>query len=239
MKPEDPRGQATKSRVLVRPVVRTAFERPMPAWVDAIRHADVTTLSELVGRMYTMDASIRPIGGAPLAVAGVVTTAKCPPGDNMGLVKALTLVQPGDVLVVDAQGFSTWCLGGFQLLRHARDMHGLAGLLVNGAYRDVGEAQDAGFPVYATAIAPYSGPKQGPFEVNVPVCCGGVIVQPGDVVSASREGVAVVPLRSVQTVAEALARAAASGHDMAAALVHLFAQAEQLDFDLLPPETKG
>ena len=222
------------SRVVVRSLVRTSFKRPPAELVAAVARADVTALSELVGRMYTMGAQIRPLAGPALAVTGVVSTAKCPPGDNLGLVKALTLVESGDVLVVDAQGFDQWCLGGFQLLRHARDTRGLAGLVVNGAYRDVAEAQQAGFPIYATAIAPYSGPKAGPCEVNVPVCCGGVVVQPGDVLSASPEGVVVVPRRSLQAVVDALERAAQAGHDNGAALRRLFEQAQKLDCDLLP-----
>lgn len=222
------------SRVVVRSLVRTRFERPPKELVAAVARADVTTLSELVGRMYTMHHSIRPLAGAALPLAGIVSTAKCPPGDNLGLVKALTLVERGDVLVVDAQGFDQWCLGGFQLLRHARDTRGLAGLVVNGAYRDVAEAQQAGFPIYATAIAPYSGPKAGPCEVNVPVCCGGVVVQPGDVLAASLEGVVVVPQRNLQVVVDALERAAQAGHDNGAALGRLFELAQKLDCDLLP-----
>ena len=221
------------SRVVVRSLVCTAFVRPAAALVDVLARIDVTRLSELVGRMYTMDAAIRPLGNTALPVTGVVSTAKCPPGDNLGLVKALTLVQPGDVLVVDAQGFKEWCLGGFQLLKYARDNRGLAGLIVNGAYRDVGEAQEAGFPIYATAVAPWSGPKAGPCEVNVPVACGGVVVQPGDVVSASKEGVVVVPQRSVQAVVDAIGRLAQPGHDNADVLRGIFELAEKLDCDIV------
>ena len=234
---ENKPGYAT-NRVVVRSLVRTGFARPPPALVDALARTDVTKLSELVGRMYTMDGGIRALGAMALPVTGVATTAKCPPGDNLGLVKALTLVERGDVLVVDAQGFSQWCLGGFQLLKYARDTRGLAGLIVNGAYRDVAEAQEAGFPVYATAVAPYSGPKAGPCEVNVPVCCGGVIVQPGDVVSASQEGVVVVPRRSVQDVVDAITRMAPSGHDTDL-LRRIFALAENMDCDLVAEVKPG
>lgn len=219
------------SSVVVRSLVRTGFPRPQPEAVALIAGADVTRLSELVGRMYTMDRSVQPFGGKALPITGVATTAKCPPGDNLGLVKALTLVEPGDVLVVDAQGFRDWCLGGFQLLRHAREQRGLAGLLVNGAYRDVAEAQQADFPVYATGVAPFSGPKGGPFEVNVPVCCGGVIVQSGDVVSASAEGIVVVPLRSLRAVADALV-ASSAAHGDPDALRKVFALAQAMDHDV-------
>ena len=231
--PAENRPGGTASRVVVRSLVRTGFERAPAALVDVLARTDVTKLSELVGRMYTMDASIRAFGVPALPVTGSATTAKCPPGDNLGLVKALTLVQPGDVLVVDAQGFKDWCLGGFQLLKHARDNRGLAGLIVNGAYRDVAEAQEAGFPVYATAVAPYSGPKAGPCEVNVPVCCGGVIVQAGDVVSASAEGVVVVPSRSVQDVVDAIARLALPGHDNTDLLRSIFELAQNMDCDVI------
>ena len=233
------------SRVVVRSLVRTGFERPPASLVEVLARADVTHLSELVGRMYTMGASIRALGGTALPVTGVATTAKCPPGDNLGLVKALTLVERGDVLVVDAQGFKDWCLGGFQLLKYARDTRGLAGLIVNGAYRDVREAQEAGFPVYATSVAPYSGPKAGPCEVNVPVCCGGVIVQAGDVVAASNEGVVVVPLRSVRQVVDALVRQAQSNRGSADVLGRIFELVENMDCDVvngahtLPLEPSG
>lgn len=222
------------NRVVVRSLVRTAFQRPAASGVNSIAHADVTKLSELVGRMYTMDSTIRSLSTPALPVTGVVTTAKCPPGDNLGLVKALTLVEPGDVLIVDAQGFGEWCLGGFHLLKFARDSRGLAGLIVNGAYRDVGEAQDAGFPVYATAIAPYSGSKAGPCEVNVPVCCGGVIVHAGDVVSASKEGIVVIPQRSLQHVIDALADTKPSSHGDANILQAIFDLADGLDCDIVP-----
>lgn len=231
-----PAGKApgyVASHVVVRSLVRTAFERPCPDLVAAVARTDVTRLSELVGRMYTMDSTIRSLVGPALPVTGVATTVKCPPGDNLGLIKALTLVEPGDVLVVDAQGFKEWCLGGFQLLKYARDSRGLSALLVNGAYRDVGEAQKAGFPVYATAVAAYSGPKAGPCEVNVPVCCGGVIVHAGDVVSASQEGVVVVPQRSLRDVVDAIIQTERSAHGNTDLVRTILDLANNLDCDVI------
>ena len=80
----------------------------------------------------------------------------------------------------------------------------MKGLIVNGAYRDVAQAREENFPLYAKAVAPYSGPKRGPFEINVPVCCGGVNVQPGDVVVCDEEGGVVIPRAYAAAVAEAL-----------------------------------
>jgi regulator of RNase E activity RraA len=152
----------------------------------------VPDIADVVGRMYTVH-NIRSIFDPALAVVGTAITAKCPPGDNLAVKQALTLIQPGDVLVVDAQGFTEWCLGGFQMLRRAIRERGLRGLVVHGAYRDASEAKQGQFPIYATCTATWSGPKLGPGEINVPVCCGGVIVHPGDVVCASGDGIVVVP----------------------------------------------
>lgn len=189
-------------------LVREDITRPAPALVEALVSADVTRLSEMVGLLYTMNAQLRPLYQPAQPLCGPAVTVKCPAGDNLGVMQALRLVQPGDVLVIDAQGFTSWCVGGFEMLELARHERGLAGVVVNGAYRDVEELKDAAFPIYGLAVAPNSGPKFGPAEVNVPVSCGGVVVHPGDVVSASAEGIVVVPAAAAGLVAEAIAQKA-------------------------------
>jgi 4-hydroxy-4-methyl-2-oxoglutarate aldolase len=190
---------------VVRSIIGPPVNRPPRTVVERLVGVEVTRISDRVGRMYTMDGTIRPLYAPARPVVGVATTVKCPPGDNLAVVKAITLVEEGDVLVIDAQGFMGWCLGGFQLLSYGANTRGLAGAVVNGAYRDIEDAQEAGFPLYGRGIAPFSGPKQEGGEINVPVCCGGVVVHPGDVIAASAEGIAVIPLRAVAAVVEALA----------------------------------
>jgi len=191
-------------RAILPPILNINFDRPDPSDVRHIAAVEVPVLSELVGPMYTMDRSIRPLASMAAAVCGTVITAKCPPGDNLAMVRALGEVRAGDVLIVDAKGFDHWCLGGYRLLEHAQRTSGLAGLIVNGAYRDVEEIEKSGFPVYATGVAAGSGPKTGPGEINVAVCCGGVVVSPGDIVSASGEGIVIIPRWSVASVASAV-----------------------------------
>lgn len=205
---------------------------PAPAADDlrTLARADVTRVSDLVGRMYTCQPQLRALVQPALPVTGPAFTVKCPPGDNLGVMAAVRRVRPGDVLVVDGQGFTAWCLGGFELLRYARDAHGLAGLVVHGAWRDVAEAQEAGFPIYGLAVSPHSGPKLGPAELNVPVHCAGVVVAPGDVVCASAEGVAIVPRHAIGVTAATL-RGASGGHGIQAFLeemdAHVAAYAPQ------------
>lgn len=179
--------------------------------VAAIAAAEVTRLSDLVGRLYTCQPALHALVTPALPLAGRAYTVKCPAGDNLGVMAAVRRVRQGDVLVVDGQGFTGWCMGGFELLRYARDEHGLAGLVVNGAWRDIAEAQEAGLPIYGLAVSPYSGPKLGPAELNVPVQVAGVVIAPGDIVCASVDGVVVVPHRSIPAVAAAV-RAPGGGH---------------------------
>lgn len=169
---------------------------------DSIKQTRIDTLASYVGRMYVM-SGIASLYQPAVRIFGNVSTVKCPPGDNLAVFKALTMVNPGDILVVDAQGFQEWCLGGFDMLQDAKTRFGLSGLVVNGAYRDIEDAQAERFPLYGKASAVFSGPKSGPGEINVPVCCGGVVVHPGDIVSGDAQGIVVVPRHSVDIIAEA------------------------------------
>ena len=202
MQSESPLDRRWKYPV-VPSVIREDFERPDTGLVSLFAAQYVPDVCDAVGRMYTV-RGVRSLFEPAIPVVGPALTVRCPPGDNFGVKTALTLARPGDVLVVDGQGFSDWCLGGFQMLQNAIHIRGLKGLIVYGAYRDAGEARSAGFPIYATGIAPWSGPKLGPVEINVPVGCGGVIVHPGDIICASEEGIAVVPQAYAARVAEAI-----------------------------------
>jgi 4-hydroxy-4-methyl-2-oxoglutarate aldolase len=162
----------------------------------------VCDISDWVGRLYTMTDEIRPLyAGAP-RVLGSAVTVKAPRGDNAAVKAAAEFVTPGDVLVIDAQGFTGWCAGGFGMLISAIEDRGLGGVIVNGAYRDVVEFRHARVGLYGVALSPATGPKLGPGEINVPVACGGVVVHPGDLVVADEDGVVVVPSEFAGQVAD-------------------------------------
>lgn len=192
--------------------VRRDFERLPEDLVSQFENFFVPDVSDKVGRLYTMDGSIRPLFTPGLKICGSAVTVKVPAGDNMGVKQALQYIKPGDVLIVDAQGFTDWCLGGFHMLVMPIRKRGLKGLIVNGAYRDLSQAKEAGFPIYGKAVAPYSGPKRGPAEINVPVCCGGVIVHPGDIVLADGDGVVIVPRDYAAQVAKVLSQGPGAEH---------------------------
>jgi regulator of RNase E activity RraA len=182
--------------------VRRKIARTPPDVIAKYAEFFLPDVCDNIGRMYTMNASIRPLYMPATRLLGSAVTVKCPPGDNMGVREALRMIEPGDVLVIDTQGFTSWCAGGWEMLRIPIEKRGLAGLIVNGAYRDVSQAQAVNFPLYGMAISPATGTKLGPYEINVPVCCGGVIVHPGDIVMADPEGSVVIPGQNAAELAD-------------------------------------
>ncbi|MEM7224368.1 MAG: RraA family protein [Pseudomonadota bacterium] len=124
---------------------------------------------------------------------------------------------PGDVIVADAEGapYSTWGGMASAAARHK----GIAGLVVDGAVRDVEEILEAGFPVYSRHMSPTTGRTRLKVEaINVPVHIGGVGVQPGDIVVADGTGIVVLPR---DLAPEIVARAERFAADDAAALKEL------------------
>lgn len=177
---------------------------PSPACPDdALLHrlADVPVadVSDAVGRLYTMGPAIRPLYTPMRRVVGVALTVKAHPGDNLAIHGALATVRPHDVLVVDWLGYAEGCGSGALSLAGPRE-RGLAGIVIDGSWRDVDELRAADFPVFGRGEAAFSPAKREPGEINVPVCCGGVIVEAGDVVVADPAGVAVVPRRHLEPV---------------------------------------
>lgn len=179
---------------------------PVPAEVIThLRECTACDVTDAVGRLYSMDSGIRPLYTPIPRLVGTALTVKAIPGDNLAIHHALGLVRAGDVLVIDWRGYVEGCGSGvLSLVDPIR--RGLAGVVCDGAWRDVVDIGALGFPLFGRGISPFSPPKTRFGEVNVPVNCGGVIVEPGDVIVGDEGGVAVIPHRHAVNVAAAVAR---------------------------------
>jgi regulator of RNase E activity RraA len=106
--------------------------------------------------------------------------------------KVIETCGPGDVLVSDAMGQSGISTGG-EIVYGRLHQRGAAGIVTDGAIRDAQPVLNLGWPVYAGGRAASIGETSLlPYEFNVPIQCGGVLVRPGDVVLGDDEGVVVV-----------------------------------------------
>ena len=169
--------------------IRTRIDRPSRALVEGFAGIPVANIADNMNRMSCISAKIRPMNSAPLL--GTAFTVKVNPGDNLMLHKAIDMTQPGDVIVVDAQGALDNAITG-ELMISWMQHRKLAGLIIDGAIRDVGAIRNMNFPVYAAGANPKGPYKNGPGEINYPVCCGGVIVNPGDILVGDEDGVVVI-----------------------------------------------
>jgi regulator of RNase E activity RraA len=132
-------------------------------------------------------------------MAGPALTIKAPPGDNLMLHKAISLAEPGDIIVVDAAGDLTNALLGEMMLMQIAKRR-VAGVVINGAIRDAVFIRGQDLPVFAAGVT-HRGPyKNGPGEINVPIAIDGMVIEPGDLVIGDDDGVLCVPFEEVESV---------------------------------------
>jgi len=119
------------------------------------------------------------------------------------LWSAVIAVQDGDVLVIDARGnMQTGCLG--DMLMTAIHAKGAKGLVVDGCVRDTPHAKKLGLPLFLRGATPHNAGhfEMYPWDYNVPIGCGGVLVMPGDIIVGDDDGVVVVPPKLAPAVIE-------------------------------------
>ncbi|AVQ84315.1 MULTISPECIES: RraA family protein [unclassified Variovorax] len=158
-----------------------------PAILAALQEIPVAALSDNLHR------NIGSVGLQPYhrpghkTMAGTAVTVKTRGGDNLTPMRAFEFCRPGDVLVIDAGGDITNAVIGGILSFYTATI-GTAGLVLDGAIRDVAEIRERDYPVYARGVN-HRGPyKDGPGEINVPVSVGGMVVNPGDIVVGDQDG---------------------------------------------------
>lgn len=135
-----------------------------------------------------MDSGLR-IRSASPRILGPAYTVRCR-GDFLGVLRAVEAAAPGDVVVVDGGGREIALAG--ELFARGALARELAGLIVDGGYRDIEYVSTCDLPVYSRSVTPMAGTTTQLGELQVPVSCGSVVVRPGDIIMADHEGIIVV-----------------------------------------------
>ena len=149
-------------------------------------------------RVGAMDSEIKPLS-RHMSMVGSAVTVSCAAGDNSTIYKAIKLAKAGDVLVINCCGYKNAGVFG-ELFTIICMMHGIAGVVIDGACRDKNDIISLNFPVFTRAVCPNGTIKEYCGEVNKPFSCGGVAVNPGDVVIGDCDGVVVIPLSNAEEV---------------------------------------
>jgi regulator of RNase E activity RraA len=189
--------------------VITKITRPADGLIQKFREVRSTDLADAMREANFMDSGIRPMYLPMAPFVGPAVTVTMPRGSHFPLFKlGMQQTQSGDVLVVNARSDAVSAVIGGNIAK-ALKARGVAGLIIDGAARDVEETRGVGLPVYVRHVTPNAGNSWGPGEINVPIACGGVVVNPGDLIVADEDGIAVVPPFAAEAV---LARAVEALH---------------------------
>jgi regulator of RNase E activity RraA len=167
----------------------TKINRPPKELIQAFAKFPVPNIADNMGRMFCAHPAIKPFNNARLL--GPAFTVRTAPGDNLMFHKALDTALPGDILVIDGGGELIHSLCGEIMFRYAMS-RGLGGFVVDGSIRDCAAARELDFPIYARGVSPMGPYKNGPGEINVPICCGGVPVKPGFIVVGDPDGLVFI-----------------------------------------------
>ena len=178
------------------------FQRPDPTLVERFRGMPVANIDDCMNRIAAVDAAIKPIGYKG-QLLGTAFTVKVAQGDNLMFHAAMDLTKPGDVVVIDAGGFTERAIFGELMAAYCKS-RGVRGIICDGAIRDYdGLAEMKDFQVYARSATPNGPYKNGPGEINTPVVIGGRLVYPGDIIVGDQDVVLIISPAIAEQIAHA------------------------------------
>jgi 4-hydroxy-4-methyl-2-oxoglutarate aldolase len=181
-----------------------AIERTTDPLVAGFSRSTVASVSDavdqVVGRRGYLDHEFRPyVAGSFVGRARTAVVRPAPPDKATPAlavkhsVEMIDEAEPGDVGVIVMEGsLDVAAIGG--LMGTAAKARGMAGMVLDGAVRDVAELRALGLPVFARSVSPATAVgRYASVSKQVPVECAGVTISPGDIVVAGEDGVVVVP----------------------------------------------
>jgi RraA family protein len=161
-----------------------------------LENLDAACFCDADKHIRVLEPTIRPIR-SDLKLVGRAHTVRCR-DDFLTVIQALKEAEPGEVLVVDGQGGQRALAGELFATEAARK--GLAGLVIDGAVRDVQTIRKLELPVYSRSIHPNAGTTRQIAETQVSITCGGVKVRPGEIVFGDQDGIIVLSEEELSTL---------------------------------------
>ena len=182
------------------PDIRRNYERVSAQLVRDAAALPASILADVYGRRGTVSGRIAALSPT-MKVAGPALTVEVRPGDNLMIHAALSIAQPGDVIIVDGKADQTCALIGEIMVSQAMAI-GVAGMVLDAAVRDVEALRTKDFPVFSFGFNPCGPTKRVSGRVNHPISVGGIAVNPGDLVVGDADGVVVIERERVAEMIE-------------------------------------
>mgnify|MGYP005757647951 CR=1 FL=1 len=178
-------------------------ELPDEETVKKFENIPAANIGDCINRNCAMASRIKLMSSPEKPMLGVALTVKSREGDNLMIHKALKMAGKGDVIVVsNEEGVNRALIG--ELMAATAEYNMAAGLVFDGPVRDIDNISKMKLPVYATGTTPGGPYKTGPGEINVPISCGGVAVEPGDIIVGDSDGIVVIPKKDAASIIDAV-----------------------------------
>lgn len=147
---------------------------------------------------HTMSPEIRQWVGNKRMV-GTAFTIDVPVGEGGYVAEALLHVKPGEVIVIAGKENLKSSYWGDHRSLCAQKL-GAAGVIVDGAFRDIDGCEAVGIPIFAKGVTPGTALKTGRGKMGMAVACGGVVVNPGDIIVGDKNGVCVFSVEDADAI---------------------------------------
>lgn len=182
------RRKATQmTRLLIRKRQETAVDKFKEKLIDA----DIASIGHYTEFGF-MNPRIQCINYTGEKVIGPAFTVRIPPQESKALHLAISMAEPGDIIVIDRCGDTNHAAVG-EMIALCASVRKLGAIIVDGPITDVEKILEMDIPVYATGISPLTTKficDEG--EINYDISCGGVPVRSGDIISADENGILVL-----------------------------------------------
>ena len=171
---------------------------------DIVKQFEVPTgyITDVQERRGALDCDIKPLFDFQ-PFAGPAVTVNTVPDDNLAVFAAMGVVQAGDVLVIATDNWTGSAVLG-DLVAAMFNNIGIAGVVTDGAVRDLAGIRQVGLPVYARGLTANSSQKNGPGTIGAEISIGSVIIRAGDLIVGDRDGVAVLPQEKIPAAIEGM-----------------------------------
>ena len=179
--------------------VRRMWQRPDAFTIGRFKGVQTGQAVDAMDGRGALDAAIKAIDLANATFLGTALPCETGPNDNLAIVAAIALAQPGDVIMAASEGFTQSAVVGDNVTTIAKS-RGVAAIVIDGMARDIAGIVPVGLPVFARGITPNSCVRSGPGRVGLPIVIGGVAVEAGDLVIGDADRVVVLPRKHLHTI---------------------------------------
>ena len=179
--------------------IRRNFARASAADIAKLQGIETGWLADAMNGRGALDFRIKPLDAENATFVGTALTCACGPSDNLAIIAACMIGQPGDVVMAAADNFTATAIVGDNVAGMARNRK-LSAIVTDGMVRDSVGIMKTGLPVFSAGVTPNSCVRSGPGVLGQRIVIGGVAVEAGDIVAADRDGVVVIPRTELHVV---------------------------------------